>query len=326
MALDLVDGQDLLTIIEDEKLSLTPQVITDVLLKMLDAIAVIHNQDMLHRDISPDNILVDQSGTPVLIDFGAAREEASKKSRTLSSVLVVKDGYSPQEFYFGGSLQGRFSDIYALGATFYHLVSGTAPPHSQARLSEIAAGGPDPCVPLADRFPEFDRGFLVAIDRAMSVFPKDRYQTAENWRMDITGEPAPKIETVAIDTSSIRELVSEVNDEVANETVSVSIDNYEQRKPHSVDLSALKRGPPEKTPLPRARKTERTTRYHINRRFARLVAMAVLITVVSTLNGRAASQAFSDLQTAISSTSGVFIQEFKSLTNAATPPNSKGIS
>ena len=99
MALDLIDGKDLLDIIETGDPALTPAQITRMTLELLDAIAHVHGQDLLHRDISPDNILVDRSGRPVLIDFGAAREEASRKSRVLSAVLVVKDGYSPQPSY-----------------------------------------------------------------------------------------------------------------------------------------------------------------------------------------------------------------------------------
>jgi len=102
MALDLVEGQDLLTMTEAEKNAFTPGKVQKLLLKLLDAIGTVHDHDMLHRDISPDNILVDVWGNPVLIDFGAAREQASKKSRAVSQLMVVKDGYSPQEFYISG--------------------------------------------------------------------------------------------------------------------------------------------------------------------------------------------------------------------------------
>ncbi len=181
MALDLIEGQDLLSVIDSGRHTLSPSKVIGILLQVLDAIALMHEQDILHRDISPDNILINDAGAPVLIDFGAAREEASKKSRALSSVLVVKDGYSPQEFYFGGSKQGPFSDIYALGATFYHLISGEAPPNSQNRLAEIAANQPDPCVPLAGRFADYPMALLASVDKAMSVFPKNRIQSAGDW-------------------------------------------------------------------------------------------------------------------------------------------------
>lgn len=181
MALDLIDGDDLKEIMEDEDRTLTPTQIKDMLFKILDAIELVHAHDLLHRDISPDNILLDKWGNPVLIDFGAAREEASKKSHMISTVMIVKDGYSPQEFYFAGSKQNASSDLYALAATFYHLISGQAPVNSQARVAEIAVNNPDPCQPLCGSFPDYDDLFLAAIDKAMRISPKDRLQSAREW-------------------------------------------------------------------------------------------------------------------------------------------------
>ena len=181
MALDLVDGQDLLEIIDTGWPELTPADIRKLTLKLLDAVAHVHGQDLLHRDISPDNILLSRSGHPVLIDFGAAREEASRKSRVLSAVLVVKDGYSPQEFYVAGSKQLPCSDLYALAATLVHLITGSAPPNSQARLSALANNHPDLYEPLHGRYPGYDDAFLKAIDQAMNIVPADRLQSAEEW-------------------------------------------------------------------------------------------------------------------------------------------------
>jgi serine/threonine protein kinase len=181
MALDLIDGKDLLEIIETREPALAPGQITRMTLDLLDAIAHVHGQDLLHRDISPDNILVDRNGRPVLIDFGAAREEASRKSRVLSAVLVVKDGYSPQEFYVAGSQQFPCSDLYAFAATLSHLISEEAPPNSQARLAALAAGQPDLYQPLLGRFPDYDDDFLAAIDKAMNIIPAKRIQSAEDW-------------------------------------------------------------------------------------------------------------------------------------------------
>lgn len=134
MALDFVEGRDLLDTIEDPKNGLTPAQIKALLKDMLDAVGFIHDQGILHRDISPDNILIGKDMRPVLIDFGAAREEATKQSRVLSALRVVKDGYSPQEFYIAGSDQGPSSDLYALAATFHHLIAKDVPPNSQAGL------------------------------------------------------------------------------------------------------------------------------------------------------------------------------------------------
>ncbi|WP_299829625.1 serine/threonine-protein kinase [uncultured Roseobacter sp.] len=185
MALDLVDGKDLLEIIDSGSPKMSPAQVQALTLSLLDAIAHVHSQDLLHRDISPDNILVDKAGRPVLIDFGAAREEASRKSRVLSAVLVVKDGYSPQEFYVAGSQQYPCSDLYALAASLTHLISGEAPPNSQARLAALAASQPDLYQPLRGRFPAYDDAFLAAIDKAMNIVPAERIQSAEEWTLMI---------------------------------------------------------------------------------------------------------------------------------------------
>jgi serine/threonine protein kinase len=183
MALDFVDGRDLLQVIEEEPDRLGPAEIKQLLIKVLDAVAYIHDHDILHRDISPDNILLEEDNSPVLIDFGAARESATRVSRVLSKVLTVKDGYSPQEFYLAGSEQAYCSDLYALAATFYHLVSGKAPPSSQMRLAAVAKKLPDPLEPLTSAtLKGYDRFFLEAIDRCLSIFPAERLQSAREWR------------------------------------------------------------------------------------------------------------------------------------------------
>ncbi|MDJ1017671.1 MAG: serine/threonine-protein kinase [Paracoccaceae bacterium] len=187
MALDLIDGSDLLGILQAGETTLSPSRVKSILTQLLDAIEKVHEMDLLHRDISPDNIIIEQTGAPVLIDFGAARGDASRRTRAISSLLVVKDGYSPQEFYVAGSEQAPSSDLYALAATFYHVLSGEAPPHSQSRMVEIAGRRPDPCVPLAGRIDGYEPEFLGAIDAAMAIHPGDRLQSAAKWKSLIDG-------------------------------------------------------------------------------------------------------------------------------------------
>ena len=81
MAIDYIDGLDLLEMIESKKNILSPDAVVLITEKMLSAVGFIHENNMLHRDISPDNILITMAGEPILIDFGAAREQASQKSR-----------------------------------------------------------------------------------------------------------------------------------------------------------------------------------------------------------------------------------------------------
>jgi serine/threonine protein kinase len=189
MAMEYIEGPDLLETIEGTAPALAPEEIIAILDQMLDAIGYVHQQGVLHRDISPDNILLQRStGRPVLIDFGASRKEVTRKSRALSGLRVVKDGYSPQEFYIGGSLQGPNSDLYALAASFCHLVSRATPKTSQERLSAIASRQGDPQQPVAGRVKGYPAAFLKAIDKGMSIFPRDRFQSVAEWQAALRTE------------------------------------------------------------------------------------------------------------------------------------------
>ncbi|HLQ18917.1 MAG TPA: serine/threonine-protein kinase [Tabrizicola sp.] len=199
MAMDYIDGPDLLQTVEGTARPLTPKQIVAFLHTMLDAIGHVHAQGLLHRDISPDNILLDKAtGQPILIDFGASKKDVTRKSRAVSGLRVVKDGYSPQEFYVQGSKQAPCSDLYALAASFYHLIAGETPKTSQERLSAIAGREGDPLRPLAGRFKAYPLAFLQAIDKAMAIFPRDRLQSVEDWKALLTGDAArPVSEPVA---------------------------------------------------------------------------------------------------------------------------------
>ncbi|MEP2261392.1 MAG: serine/threonine-protein kinase, partial [Paracoccaceae bacterium] len=225
MAIDLIDGRDLFDILQTNAAALSPARVKHILMQMLDAIEEVHKLDLLHRDISPDNIIIEKTGTPVLIDFGAAKADASRHTRAVSSMLVVKDGYSPQEFYVAGSEQYPCSDLYALAATFYHVLSGQPPTNSQTRVIEIAGQKPDPCVPLVGRIPGYDDAFLNAIDQAMQIHPTDRLQSAAKWKAMIADSYADEesaknskgqvVSGLSIELElELSKLVAETNDEV----------------------------------------------------------------------------------------------------------------
>lgn len=181
IAMDLVKGCDLLDYVEDPDTDTGPDFIVQMTEKMLSAVSFIHQSGMLHRDISPDNILINENGDPVLIDFGAAREQAANQSAALLTLRVIKDGYSPHEFYVRGAEQGPSSDLYVLAATLYHAISGERPIDGQTRLNAFNNSQKDPYEPLAGRFKGYPDGFLEAIDKAMEVHVTDRLQSALDW-------------------------------------------------------------------------------------------------------------------------------------------------
>ncbi|MCC7151685.1 MAG: serine/threonine protein kinase, partial [Rubrivivax sp.] len=95
---------------------------------LLGAIEKLHSEDVYHRDIAPDNILIEADGRPVLLDFGAARRVITDRSQALTAIL--KPSYAPIEQYadVSGMKQGPWTDIYALGATVHYLLMGKPPP------------------------------------------------------------------------------------------------------------------------------------------------------------------------------------------------------
>jgi hypothetical protein len=217
MALDYVDGRDMLDVIERETWRLDPDTVRDISLKLLDAIGHVHARGMLHRDISPDNVLLTAEDQPILIDFGAARDTARRKSRLLSAMHVVKDGYSPQEFYLQGGQQSPASDLYSLAASLYHAITGDPPVTSHRRLAAIAEREPDPYLPLACVAEGYDRRFLDMIDRALAVFARDRVQSAAEWLAGIAGGGTahdPGAVNDAEIAERIRRLVEATNPEV----------------------------------------------------------------------------------------------------------------
>lgn len=226
IAMDLIRGCDLLDYVENPENDSGADFIVQVTEKMLSAVSFIHQSGMLHRDISPDNILIDENGDPVLIDFGAAREQAANKSAALLTLRVIKDGYSPHEFYVRGADQGPSSDLYVLAATLYHAISGERPIDGQSRLNAFNNGQDDPYVPLAGRFDGYPEGFLEAIDKAMEVHVPDRLQSALDWLRMFRG-PGVMFDTFAYRPVSVIVGMDREDKEAEKERIKAESENAE---------------------------------------------------------------------------------------------------
>ncbi|MGD9725501.1 MAG: DUF1036 domain-containing protein, partial [Nitrospiraceae bacterium] len=148
------------------------------LLPMLEGLSQVHAASYLHRDIKPGNIIIRLDGSPVLIDFGAARQAVGVKSRSVTS--IVTPGYAPIEQYSSRGKQGPWTDIYALGAVSYRVLTGLEPEDATERVRE------DPLVSAVEAGKGWaSEGFLKAIDWALAVNEKDRPQTVGAWRARI---------------------------------------------------------------------------------------------------------------------------------------------
>ena len=145
-----------------------------------------HRVGVLHRDIKPPNILINEDGRPVLIDFGSARFEAAEATST--KVTFHTPPYAALEQYVKTYPQGPWTDIYALGVVLYECVTGEKPPEVLERLH----GGLGK--PLAQgRYAGYSKRFLAAIDAAMIVKPSDRPQSIPEWlaMFDESKDPPP---------------------------------------------------------------------------------------------------------------------------------------
>ena len=155
---------------------------------LLDALQMMHAAKFLHRDIAPDNVIIRPDGTPVLLDFGAARRAVAERSHALTG--IVKAGYSPQEQYATDSrLQGPWSDFYALGGTLYRAVTGRIPEEATLRVSD------DRTPPAAEAAKgRYRPGFLAAIDACLKVKYAERPQSVAQLRpMLFAATPPPKV-------------------------------------------------------------------------------------------------------------------------------------
>ncbi len=144
---------------------------------LMGALAMLHAEDVYHRDIAPDNVLVGENGLPVLLDFGAARSIGCAQSQ--SPTAILKPHFAPIEQYAEAThlRQGPWTDIYSLGALIAYLVDGAAPPAATARSIE------DEMKPLLERrIAGVSSTFLSAIDWALSVRPQDRPQSIAELR------------------------------------------------------------------------------------------------------------------------------------------------
>lgn len=175
MVLDFVEGE---TVERWARRNGAPPVemLRSIVGRVLDALEAIHLAKVWHRDISPDNIMLRLNGDPVLIDFGAAKTELSTRTTTYA---IVRKEYSPieQVAVTDASLQGPWTDIYALAATLYRLVTGRVPVPSTDRLLDKLM---DPAsVVAAGRYPD---ALLQAIDWGLNLKARERPQSVSEWR------------------------------------------------------------------------------------------------------------------------------------------------
>lgn len=153
---------------------------------LLFSLEKVHQAGIVHRDISPDNIIVQPDGSLKLIDFGAARQATGEATQSLT--VILKHGYAPEEQYRSRSKQGPYTDVYAISATIYKTLTGVTPVDAMSRMFE------DELKPL-DQYPNrIAPRICAAIQKGMAVRAESRYQTIKElaaalYEKEVTVQP-----------------------------------------------------------------------------------------------------------------------------------------
>jgi F-box protein 11 len=198
MVMEFLKGRSLARLLESGPIALPRAV--EYTLRIGEALQVVHDAGILHRDIKPDNVILTETGRIVLIDFGSARSFAGGHTRQMTA--MVTPGYAPLEQYSQQARYGPYTDIYALGATLYHLLTGRLPIQPTDRvqgveLRELQELCPSATKSINDavmwslelqtgRRPQSVREFLGALRGSL---PKRTWQTKE--RDSISPGPSP---------------------------------------------------------------------------------------------------------------------------------------
>jgi len=167
IVMEFLDGISLKKYVQRKGGRITADEVLTILRPVMESLVSVHEMNLIHRDISPDNILITKYNQVKLIDFGAAKQ-SNMDGKSLS--IVLKQGFAPEEQYRTHGAQGPWTDVYALGVTIYYCITGKLPPESIQRMHKDELKRPS------------DFGALIktpqesALLKAMAVYQKHRYQ------------------------------------------------------------------------------------------------------------------------------------------------------
>ena len=183
LVMQFISGPDLAQILAQQPAAFPRNEVIAWADQLLDALVYLHERDrqIIHRDIKPHNLKLMPNGRVALLDFGLAKTHSSDQSMTNSSnsIFGYTRRYSPPEQIrdLGTTPQ---SDIYALGATLYHLLTGVKPPDSLERAAAVANGEKDPLALMTSQ--GVDLELSAVLDKAMALHARDRFKSANEFR------------------------------------------------------------------------------------------------------------------------------------------------
>ena len=183
MIMEYLDGVSLKEYLNRKGGRLSVSDSISILAPVMDALCAVHKEGIIHRDISPDNIFITTDGRVRLIDFGAARQTMGGQ-KSLS--VMLKPGYAPEEQYRTRGNQGPWTDVYALTATLYRMITGEVPPDSLERVMEDTLD-----IPV-----DLPQNVQTALRIGMAVRSSERYSSVEQLRAALNGQPPTNEEPV----------------------------------------------------------------------------------------------------------------------------------
>lgn len=182
IVMEYLDGETLKSRIDREG-KIPPKEAAEIVQKVINALKKVHEARIIHRDLSPDNIYLLKNGDVKVIDFGAARQATSTQNSKSLSVLI-KQGFSPEEQYGSRGVQGTWTDVYALAATYYKMLTGVTPPDAMERMAKDTIKRP------SNMGISLPKNTEAALMNALHVKIEDRTQTMEDFEKELGSESA----------------------------------------------------------------------------------------------------------------------------------------
>ena len=184
IVMDYEDGEPLSHYLKKNS-KISEEDLLHIFLPILNGLRSIHAKEILHRDIKPSNIYLRHTGTPVLLDFGAARQALGVHSRAVTN--IVSPGFAPFEQYNSHEPQGPWTDLYGVGASLYNCITKRMPAPATDRYVAYQSGDPDPLQPVTELCSgQYTKPFLLIIDWMLAVSIEERPQCVDDVIEELT--------------------------------------------------------------------------------------------------------------------------------------------